>query len=149
MERLHIELQRVQTWLFAVPRLRAMVGANALLGETLRVALPNLARETGRGWMLAPSTEAYPGVCVDDSLMDDSAPDQESAIAAKLRASLRVGDANLRAHSFGTNTDWLPSGFRRTQSARLRRRCRWHRHKSFFDDALNARQTHKEKSRCR
>jgi len=36
--KVHIELQRVQTWLFAVPRLRAMVGANALLGETLRVA---------------------------------------------------------------------------------------------------------------
>jgi hypothetical protein len=28
-----------------VPRLRAMVGANAVLDETLRVALPNLARD--------------------------------------------------------------------------------------------------------
>lgn len=45
-QRVHIEVSRVQTWLFAVPRLRAMVGANALLGETLRVALPNLGRET-------------------------------------------------------------------------------------------------------
>jgi hypothetical protein len=44
MMRVHIEFQRVQTWLFEVPRLRAMVGANALLGETLRVALPKLAR---------------------------------------------------------------------------------------------------------
>jgi hypothetical protein len=58
-QRVHIELQRVQTWLFAVPRLRAMVGANALLGETLRVVLPKLARETGR-WTLAPSAELYP-----------------------------------------------------------------------------------------
>lgn len=32
VQRVHIELSRVQTWLFAVPRLRAMVGANALLG---------------------------------------------------------------------------------------------------------------------
>ncbi len=32
IQRVQIELQRVQTWLFAVPRLRAMVGANALLG---------------------------------------------------------------------------------------------------------------------
>ena len=41
-QRVHIEFSRVQTWLFAVPRLRAMVGANALLGETLRVALPDV-----------------------------------------------------------------------------------------------------------
>ncbi len=45
MSRVHIELQRVQTWLFAVPRLRAMVGANALLGDVLRVTLPQLARK--------------------------------------------------------------------------------------------------------
>ena len=52
-QRVHIEFSRVQTWLFAVRHLRAMVGANALLGETLRVVLPKLARDTGRGWMLA------------------------------------------------------------------------------------------------
>ncbi len=74
MERLHIELQRVQTWLFAVPRLRAMVGANALIGETLRVALPNRARETGRGWMLAPSAEVYPSADADDPLKDHDNP---------------------------------------------------------------------------
>lgn len=45
MNRVHIEFQRVQTWIFAVPRLRAMVGANTLLGETLRVELPQLARQ--------------------------------------------------------------------------------------------------------
>jgi len=28
MSNVHIELQRVQTWLFAVPRLRAMVGTH-------------------------------------------------------------------------------------------------------------------------
>ena len=49
VQRVHIELSRVQTWLFAVPRLRAMVGANALLGETLRAALPTLAQDSGRG----------------------------------------------------------------------------------------------------
>jgi hypothetical protein len=54
--KVHIEFQRVQTWLFAVPRLRAMVGTNALLGETLRAGLPNLARETGHPWTLAPSS---------------------------------------------------------------------------------------------
>lgn len=73
-ERVHIELQRVQTWLFAVPRLRAMVGANALLGETLRVSLPNLAREAGRGWELLESNEAYPAADANDPLEDDDVP---------------------------------------------------------------------------
>ncbi|MEQ9406516.1 MAG: hypothetical protein RIK87_02275 [Fuerstiella sp.] len=74
MKRLHIELQRVQTWLFAVPRLRAMVGANVLLGETLRADLPKLARETGRGWMLATAPQAYPRADADDPLKDHDNP---------------------------------------------------------------------------
>jgi hypothetical protein len=85
MSKVHIELQRVQTWLFAVPRLRAMVGANALLGETLRVALPNLAREAGRPWTLAPSAAAYPGADVNDPLKahDDPAGDSKDGILAR------------------------------------------------------------------
>jgi hypothetical protein len=81
----HIELQRVQTWLFAVPRLRAMVGANALLGETLRVGLPELARETGRGWTLEPSRETYPVACANDPLKehDDPAADAKDGILAR------------------------------------------------------------------
>jgi hypothetical protein len=43
VQQVRIELSRVQTWLFAVPRLRAIVGANALLGETLHVTPPKLA----------------------------------------------------------------------------------------------------------
>lgn len=73
-QRVHIEFSRVQTWLFAVPRLRAMVGANALLGETLRVALPRLARDTGRGWTLAPNNEAYPCADENDPLEDHDDP---------------------------------------------------------------------------
>lgn len=81
----HIEFQRVQAWLFAVPRLRAMVGANSLLGETLRIALPKMARETGRGWMLAPSSEAYPGFDANDPLKDhdDPAVDAMDGILAR------------------------------------------------------------------
>jgi hypothetical protein len=84
-QRVHIELQRVQTWLFAVPRLRAMVGANALLGETLRIALPKLAREAGRGWALAPSTEKYPAADSNDPLQnhDDPAADAEGGILSR------------------------------------------------------------------
>jgi hypothetical protein len=116
MERLHIELQRVQTWLFAVPRLRAMVGANALLGETLRVALPNLARETGRAWMLAPSTEAYPCADTDDPLKDydDPAADAKNGILARdgghfeaLFASGAEAFADAAGHLLRTNLPGL------------------------------------------
>lgn len=74
MTPVHIEFQRVQTWLFAVPRLRAMVGANAVLGETLRVALPKLSRDTSHGWTLAPSTETYPAADPNDPLKDHDNP---------------------------------------------------------------------------
>jgi len=73
-QRVHIEFLRVQTWLFSVPRLRAMVGANALLGETLRVALPNLARKTGRGWQLARQHEGYPRADESDPLNEHDDP---------------------------------------------------------------------------
>lgn len=43
----NIELQRVQTFLFAVPRLADIVGANALLGEVLRYRLVELAQKHG------------------------------------------------------------------------------------------------------
>jgi len=84
-QRVHIEFSRVQTWLFAVPRLRAMVGANALLGETLRVALPKLARENGRGWTLAPSNETYPASDANDPLKDydDPAADAKVGILSR------------------------------------------------------------------
>ncbi len=85
VQRVHIELSRVQTWLFAVPRLRAMVGANALLGETLRMALRELARETGRGWVLAPSSETYPAADPNDPLKDhdDPASDARDGILSR------------------------------------------------------------------
>jgi hypothetical protein len=85
MSRVHIEFQRVQTWLFAVPRLRAMVGANALLGETLRIALPELARGTGHDWALAPSTEQYPATDANDPLKehDDPSADASSGIVSR------------------------------------------------------------------
>lgn len=84
MTKVHIEFQRVQSWLFAVPRLRAMVGANVLLGETLRVELPKLARETGR-WALVPSEESYPDASPNDPVKehDDPAADARDGILAR------------------------------------------------------------------
>jgi hypothetical protein len=86
MKRVHIEFQRVQTWLFAVPRLRAMVGANVLLGEVLRVGLPNLARQLQHGsWQLALEEANYPSAAPDDPLAseDDPAADARNGILAR------------------------------------------------------------------
>ncbi|HWP94786.1 MAG TPA: hypothetical protein VNL72_03530 [Gammaproteobacteria bacterium] len=85
MTRVHIELQRLQTWLFTVPRLRAMVGANTLLGEVLRVKLPELARKNEEKWLLAPSAEAYPSADQHDPLKqhDDPLNDARVGILAR------------------------------------------------------------------
>lgn len=40
---LKIEFLRIQTFLFAIPRLKPMLGANALLGRVIRYELPKLA----------------------------------------------------------------------------------------------------------
>jgi hypothetical protein len=73
MTRVRIDFERVQSWLFAVPRLRAMVGANTLLGEVLRICLPNLARKE-TDWTLAPVAEGYPEAFDDDPLRDHDDP---------------------------------------------------------------------------
>lgn len=78
MNKVHIEFQRVQTWLFAVPRLRAMVGANALLGETLRKDLPALARDSETG-SLAPVEGDYPAADPDDPLKEHDDPAADAA----------------------------------------------------------------------
>ncbi len=78
MTRVHIKLQRVQTWLFAVPRLRAMVGANVLLGEVLRVRLPELARK-GDGWSLAPFADVPKPTIDDDPLAEHDDPAKDAA----------------------------------------------------------------------
>lgn len=85
MTNVHIEFQRVQAWLFSVPRLRAMVGANALLGKTLRVALPQLAQQGNSRWKLAPSTKTYPGPDPNDPLKshDDPATDASNGILSR------------------------------------------------------------------
>ena len=85
MDKVHIEFQRVQTWLFSVPRLRAMVGANSLLGEALRIRLPELARRKDCGWSLAPCTSEYPGADTNDPLAehDDPATDARDGILSR------------------------------------------------------------------
>jgi hypothetical protein len=85
MNRIHIEFQRVQTWLFAVPKLRAMLGANTLLGETLRVELPQLAKSHHLGWQLASVSAVYPSADPSDPLQahDDPAADCACGILSR------------------------------------------------------------------
>jgi len=86
IQKVHIEFQRVQTWLFAVPRLRAMVGANTLLGEILREELPRLAKkDNGARWQLQAAGETYPGGVDEDPLKshDDPAADAKAGILSR------------------------------------------------------------------
>lgn len=55
--RVRIELKRIQTYLFAVPRLRTILGANALIGETLRQRLGAAAADAGAA---LPATSRVP-----------------------------------------------------------------------------------------
>lgn len=48
MFKLEISLKRVQTFIFEVPRLKAMLGANALIGQTVRHELPALIKDKGK-----------------------------------------------------------------------------------------------------
>jgi hypothetical protein len=48
MVKLEISLKRVQTFIFDVPRLKAMIGANALIGQTMRHELPKLLGDKGK-----------------------------------------------------------------------------------------------------
>jgi len=83
-----IEFARVQTFLFAVPRLADILGANILLGEVLRVHLRELARDkTHPSLNLLPAKipADLPHASEDDplylSLPDATDPDQDSPAA--------------------------------------------------------------------
>mgnify|MGYP003385364022 CR=1 FL=1 len=60
--KLKISLKRVQTFIFEVPKLKAMLGANAMLGETMRNVLAELIGNSGQrlDWpddiLLTPAT---------------------------------------------------------------------------------------------
>ncbi|MGQ9898435.1 MAG: hypothetical protein ACUVR8_12885 [Acidobacteriota bacterium] len=76
----HIEFQRIQTWLFSVPRLRAMVGGNTLLDEMLRLTLPVLARQHSDCWQLCPlqNTSQYPTANQNDPLHNHDDPQADA-----------------------------------------------------------------------
>lgn len=45
MSTVELEFKRIQTYLFSSPRLKAMLGANSVLGRTIRIKLVELAKE--------------------------------------------------------------------------------------------------------
>ena len=60
--KVNLSLKRVQTFIFDVPRLKAMLGANALIGETLRLGLTERAIACGATPVSAdgaPSADAF------------------------------------------------------------------------------------------
>ena len=69
-----ITFQRIQQFLFAVPRLKAMIGANALLGETIRNELTELAQNSPGIKRLS-----WPGSKTLNSNVVDPLSDQEIA----------------------------------------------------------------------
>jgi hypothetical protein len=73
-----IELQRIQTFLFAVPRLRAMLGANALLGDTLRHQLPQLLGQRGMSCPFDPQAPPDLAAAPDDPLAQATGASQTS-----------------------------------------------------------------------
>ena len=80
----HIKLQRVQTWLFAVPRLRAMVGANALLGRAIRTELRDFVI-SAKGYSTCENANDYPEPHPDDPLAsyDNPRDDAEAGILSR------------------------------------------------------------------
>lgn len=92
MFKVHIELQRVQTWLFAMPQLRAMIGANVLLGETLRLKLRKLLLSENRpplqlqGFPSADKTDPLESLKESSGIsgiQDNPAEDAEHGILAR------------------------------------------------------------------
>jgi len=71
MYQVNIEFLRVQTFLFAVPRLRNMVGANVLIGEMIRRRLPQLAEKYGNSKINLPKDIKFTASC-DDPLDNKS-----------------------------------------------------------------------------
>ncbi|MGH8548712.1 MAG: Cas10/Cmr2 second palm domain-containing protein, partial [Methylococcales bacterium] len=80
MIKLEISLKRVQTFIFEVPRLKAMLGANALIGQVMRHELPKLLGN--KGLRLAWPKEIRDTVA-DDPLNGTADPDQPSNLYEK------------------------------------------------------------------
>ncbi|HIQ20690.1 MAG TPA: hypothetical protein EYH34_05595 [Planctomycetes bacterium] len=83
-----LEFQRVQTYLFAVSKLKAMVGANTLLGEVLRGRLIEESRKWGFAGHARNRTTELAEPSADDHVRD---ADNLPALAVQCGANLPQG----------------------------------------------------------
>lgn len=88
MVELKLSLKRVQTFIFEVPRLKAMLGANALVGQVLRHELSKLLNKHGKSESLSwpPQIEGnYPagGCYANDPLNGTADPDNPADLYSK------------------------------------------------------------------
>jgi hypothetical protein len=63
-----LEFSRIQTFLFASPRLKAMLGANSLLAKVIRIDLTELAKDCGAKRDPAVDDETLPSESSEDPL---------------------------------------------------------------------------------
>ena len=122
MEAVHIELRRVQSWLFSVPRLRAMIGAKTLLGEFLRIELAKLARRGG-SWKLA-SADGYPAADPADPLVEHDNPARDACDGILSRDGGR----------FEAIFSWGAQAFARSAAEALSRQLRGLRFRIWVND---------------
>lgn len=110
--RLHIEFLRIQTFLFAVPYLKEMLGANVLLGELIRDQLPQKLKafaEENSDAVWRPSDKQLAGLNLNQS--DEKDPLHKSCIPDDPRAQYQQGilsrDGGHFSALFSNKTDAL------------------------------------------
>lgn len=79
MIKLEISLKRVQTFIFEVPRLKAMLGANAMIGEAMRNELTDLVGNHGKSLEWPPNIKLEQPD--DDPLAKAEAEDRDDPVA--------------------------------------------------------------------
>lgn len=125
---LHLKIEKIQSWLFSIPRLRAMVGANVLLAKVLQEELPALVRRPDAPWKVASPTKGkkYPEADDLDPLKayDDPRADAEHGITSRhgghFVVQLEHGHADLAAEIAELLQRQLPGlrfSFRRANKA--------------------------------
>ena len=131
MKRVRIELKRVQTYLFEVPRLRAMLGANAAVGEFFRGRTPDAPEAPAGLPDLLPTPSAalrgfledhqrlFPPAVAEDPLRDASGASVDDPRAAFASKGILAQDGG---HFDVLLDDEQVEGFRREAQRLVRER---------------------------
>jgi hypothetical protein len=147
MSTVHIELKKVQKWLFHVPRLRAMSGANVLLGEFMRRDLMTLAIQQSSWRLRGRAIGATAKTSIADPLgagVDDPASDAQCGVIARdgghfeaefetgAEAFAREAARSLHERLPGLNfriyvddVEWSPARYRLSTDLPVLSPCEW------------------------